>query len=182
MSAPRLLVAGVGNIFLGDDAFGCEVAQRLAARPQPDGVRVVDFGIRGLDLAYTLLDGYDGAVLIDAAQRGRPPGTLYLLEVDPETTASAAALPGIATHGMEPAKVLVLVREMGGRCPWLRVVACEPATFGSEEDPIMGLSAPVLAAVDGAVEMVEGLVREFLAGRISNPSLGAGRIGNPSCE
>src|SRR5947209_6163179 len=82
MTQPRLLVAGVGNIFLGDDAFGVEVVQRLLRRPQPDGVRVVDFGIRGLDLSYALLDGYEAVILVDAAPRGAPAGTLHVLELD----------------------------------------------------------------------------------------------------
>src|SRR2546428_8240900 len=91
MTQPRLLVAGVGNIFLGDDAFGVEVAQRLLRRPQPEGVRVVDFGIRGLDLTYALLDGCDVAVLIDAVPRGQPPGTLYVIEPDPVAPAQGSA-------------------------------------------------------------------------------------------
>ena len=76
----RILIAGIGNIFLGDDAFGVEVARRLVRRRLPDGVRVVDFGIRGLDLTYALLDGYEAVILVDAAPRGGPPGTLYVLE------------------------------------------------------------------------------------------------------
>ncbi len=83
MTPPRILIAGIGNIFLGDDAFGSEVARRLAAQPIPDGVRVVDFGIRGFDLAYALIDGYDATILVDATPRGGSPGTLYLIEPDP---------------------------------------------------------------------------------------------------
>src|SRR5436309_933525 len=82
MQSPRILVAGIGNIFLGDDAFGVEVAQRLARRPLPDAVRIVDFGTRGLDLAYALLDGYEAVILVDASPRGGPPGTLYVLELE----------------------------------------------------------------------------------------------------
>src|SRR6516162_9596523 len=110
---PRILVAGVGNIFLGDDAFGVEVAQRLMPRPQPEGVRVVDFGIRGLDLAYTLLDGYEAVVLVDAAPRGGTPGTLYVLEPDLESlTSSDEGAPMIETHNLHPARVLRLVAAM----------------------------------------------------------------------
>src|ERR1700734_1751902 len=83
MTPPRILIAGIGNIFLGDDAFGSEVARRLAARPMPDGVKVVDFGIRGFDLTYALLDGSDATILVDATPRGGPPGTLYVIEPDP---------------------------------------------------------------------------------------------------
>ena len=163
MSSPRVLIAGIGNIFLGDDAFGVEVARRLAARPQPEGVRVVDFGIRGFDLAYALMDGCELAILVDALPRGGTPGTLYVLE--PELAEPAAGAFPIETHGMDPVKVLHLVRALGGRCPPLRVVGCEPANFGSDEEPIMGLSQPVSAAVDEAVHLVEALVREQLEGR-----------------
>jgi hydrogenase maturation protease len=157
----RVLVAGIGNIFLGDDAFGCEAARRLAERPQPQGVRVVDFGIRGFDLAYALLDGYDGAILIDATQRGGAPGTLYVLEPD---LSDESGSPAVDAHALDPAKVLRLVKALGGEpCRWLRVVGCEPATFGSEEDPRMELSPPVRAAVEGAVVLVESLLRQLLA-------------------
>jgi hydrogenase maturation protease len=156
----RVLVAGVGNIFLGDDAFGVEVARRLIGRPQPDGVRVVDFGIRGFDLAYALMDGPDLAILVDATPRGGPPGTLYVLEPDepgPEYSV-------METHGMNPERVLQMVRALGGQVPPLRVVGCEPATLGSEEDPAMGLSQPVQAAVDEAVRLVESIVAQFCGG------------------
>jgi hydrogenase maturation protease len=151
----RILVAGIGNIFFGDDAFGVEVSRRLATRPLPEGVRVVDFGIRGLDLTYALLDGWDAAILVDASPRGRPPGTLYVLEprADPDV------VPAIETHGMDPEKVLALVREMGGTPPILRVVACEPGAMSEEME--MGLSPEVEAALDPAVALVEDLVAQL---------------------
>lgn len=155
----RILVAGVGNVFFGDDGFGVEVVRRLAARPLPDGVRVVDFGIRGLDLAYALLEGYDAVVLIDALQRGGPPGTLHVLEPGPADLEGPA---DVETHNLHPLQVLRLVRTMGGSVRRLRVVGCEPATLGSEEELVMGLSEPVRAAVDEAVQIVEALVAEFL--------------------
>jgi hydrogenase maturation protease len=155
-SQPRILIAGIGNIFLGDDAFGCEVAQRLAARPLPEGVRVVDFGIRGLDLAYALMDGFDLTILVDATPRGGAPGTLYVLE--PELNEPDAA-PVVETHGMDPVKVLRLVQALGGQSPNVRVVGCEPANLGSEEEPVMGLSAPVQAAVDEAIALIEEQVK-----------------------
>ena len=85
MSSPRILVAGVGNVFFGDDGFGVEVARRLLERRWPETVTIRDFGIRGLDFAYALLGGYDAAILVDTVRRGRDPGTLYVLEVEGET-------------------------------------------------------------------------------------------------
>lgn len=158
MSAGQVLIAGIGNIFLGDDAFGVEVARRLAQRPQPEGVRVVDFGIRGLDLAYALMDGPDLAILVDALPRGGTPGTVYLLDPDLDDPGNPALLD---PHGMSPLNVLRMVQSFGGKCPPLRVVGCEPATFGSEEDPIMGLSERVADAVDQAMRLIEELVCDF---------------------
>jgi hydrogenase maturation protease len=160
---PRVLVAGIGNIFFGDDSFGVEVVRRLALRPLPEGVRVVDFGIRGFDLAYALLDEYAGVVLVDAVQRGGPPGTLYVLE--PDLGAAEAPLApeaDLSPHGMQPDRVFRLVRELGGKPRNVRIVGCEPATFGSEEDPAMGLSLEVDAVVEVAVHLVEQLVRQML--------------------
>src|SRR5689334_17610117 len=121
---PRLLIAGVGNIFLGDDAFGVEVAQRLLRRGLPDEVRVVDFGIRGLDLTYALLDGYEAVVLLDAAPRGGPPGTLYVLE---PARGEAGGDVAVEAHDLDPVKVLRLAEAMGGRVGRLLRVGCEPA-------------------------------------------------------
>jgi hydrogenase maturation protease len=151
------LIAGVGNIFRGDDAFGCEVARALATRQFPDGVVVRDFGTRGFDLACALMNGYDGVVLLDATRRGRTPGTLYLIEPDP---VEANAL--VDPHGLTPEHVLRLVAALGGQPPWLRVVGCEPQWLGDDDEGAMGLSDPVRAAVDEAVRMVEELVRTFL--------------------
>jgi hydrogenase maturation protease len=159
MSAPRILVAGIGNIFLGDDAFGVEVARRLSGRALPNYVRVVDFGIRGLDLAYALLDDYDAAILVDAAGRGGEPGTLYLLEPElGDADAEGAQAVPMEAHGMNPMRVLEMVRAMGGRPRQVLVVGCEPATLGDEFEGAMGLSAPVESAVDGAIAMVESLI------------------------
>jgi hydrogenase maturation protease len=157
--APRLLIAGIGNIFLGDDGFGVEVVRRLASRSLPAHVLVVDFGIRGFDLACALVDGYGGAILIDAIHRGGPPGTLYVIE--PEVPAEGAVPSGLEAHGLDPVRVLGLTRAMGEVCPWLRLVGCEPLTFGSAEEPRMELSAPVQAAIDEAVRLVESLVRAY---------------------
>src|SRR5262245_6478454 len=108
MNGRGTLIAGIGNIFLGDDAFGVEVAQRLAGHVLPDSVYVVDFGIRGLDLAYALLDGYDAAILVDAMPRGGAPGTLYVVE--PECNGPSEAM--IEAHALDPAKVLRLAATM----------------------------------------------------------------------
>jgi hydrogenase maturation protease len=158
MTKPSILIAGIGNIFLGDDAFGCEVVKRLSGRTWPDNVRVVDFGIRGFDLAYALLDGYDVTIFVDATPRGEEPGTLYTIEpgVDEiESIDGDGAM--VETHGMNPMKVLGMVKSMGGQFKRILLVGCEPETFGPEEGQ-MGLSAPVEAAVDQAVRIVESLV------------------------
>jgi hydrogenase maturation protease len=162
-NSPRILVAGIGNIFLGDDAFGVEVAQRLARRPLPQGVRVVDFGIRGLDLAYALLDGYEAVVLVDATPRGGLPGTLYVLEpeVGPDP-APADVAPLVEPHNLSPARVLQLVAALGGHVRHLVVVGCEPMLPAGEEDFATEMSAPVRAAVDRAVVLVESLVTRLL--------------------
>ncbi len=167
MSQPSILVAGIGNIFLGDDAFGCEVVKRLNERLWPDNVRVVDFGIRGFDLAYALLDGYDVTIFVDATPRGNEPGTLYTIEPEVE---AIERLDGqgamVETHGMNPMKVLSMVKSMGGKFKKILLVGCEPATFGPEEGQ-MGLSAPVEAAVDPAADVVESLVNRLCEGAVS---------------
>jgi hydrogenase maturation protease len=166
--APRILVAGIGNIFLGDDGFGPAVARRLAERALPAGVEVKDFGIRGLDLAYALQGEYDAAVLVDAAPRGAEPGSLYVIEPD-QSDDGGGAVP-LDTHGMDPVRVMRLARAMGGTVPRTLVVGCEPYLVlqGADYDDMeMELSAPVVAALDGAVALVEsvvaGLIAEFIA-------------------
>jgi hydrogenase maturation protease len=164
MKRPRILVAGIGNIFLGDDAFGVEVAQRLARRGLPDEVRVVDFGIRGLDLTYALLDGYEAVVLVDAVPCGGTPGTLYVLEPEWGESSETGAGPSIETHGMDPVKVLRLAAAMGGKVDHLLLVGCEPTAVSDYEDMQMGLSDSVRAAVDEAIPLVESLVMRLLRG------------------
>jgi hydrogenase maturation protease len=162
-SAPqaRVLVAGIGNIFLGDDAFGVEVVRRLEGAGVPQGVRVTDFGIRGYDLAYALTSGYDTAILVDAAQRGDTPGTLYLIEPDlagPESGENPAAA---EAHSMDPLRVLRLAQNLGTLPRRILVLGCEPATFGGEEGHL-GLSTPVEAAVDQAIARLRSLLAEEL--------------------
>lgn len=159
MSA-RILVAGTGNVFLGDDGFGVETVRRLSAHQLPGHAEVVDFGVRGVHLAYQLLDGYDTLVLVDATARGGVPGTLYLIEADePGSVAPQSAV--LDGHHMSPDAVLALLETLcagtGGTPPRRTlVVGCEPACV--EEG--IGLSAPVAAAVPEAVRMVLDLLRE----------------------
>jgi hydrogenase maturation protease len=155
--AARVLVAGIGNVFLGDDGFGVALAQRLAARQLGEGVDVVDFGIRGMDLAYALSE-YDAAVLLDATPRGEPPGTLYVIEPD---IAQLDAAP--EAHGMDPVKVLALARALGGVPPRTLVLGCEPQTRMDEtsEEIVASLSEPVLAALDGAERLLGELLEEL---------------------
>ena len=156
----RILVAGIGNIFFGDDAFGCEVASQLRRKPLPEGVRVIDFGIRSYDLAYAIMDGYDATILVDATPQGSAPGTIYLIEPDLK---KLDELPdeAVNAHSMNPVRVLQLVRSLGGKPRWLRVVGCEPAVLETEEGA-MGLSEKVQAAVAPAIEMIETLIRKIL--------------------
>jgi hydrogenase maturation protease len=149
----KILIAGVGNIFLGDDGFGVEVALALSQRQLPEGVKVKDFGIRGFDLAYALLDPWDAVIIVDALPRGEAAGTLYVVEPD------LAALPGAASdainpHGMDPVRVLNLAASQGTISAQVLVVGCEPQDFGDELEGRMGLSAPVQAAVEEAAKMV----------------------------
>jgi hydrogenase maturation protease len=158
LAARRILVAGIGNVFLGDDGFGVALAERLAARALPAGIDVVDYGIRGIDLAYALGDGYDAVVLLDAAPTGRPPGTLSVIEPEIDDIG-----PSIDAHGMDPVKVLGLARSLGAPLPRTLVVACAPQTVltGEEEDVVAELSEPVRAALEPGVNLVESLLLEL---------------------
>jgi hydrogenase maturation protease len=156
MNNARILVAGIGNIFLGDDAFGVEVARRLAVRSLPPEVRVVDFGIRGLDLTYALLEDYKQVILVDTVRRGQKPGTLYIIEPLVESTGA------METHEMAPAKALAAAKTMGASLAHVVIVGCEPESFGSEEEPQMGLSRSVEAAVEEAVLLIEEMTAKGL--------------------
>ena len=165
MNPPRILIAGIGNIFLGDDAFGVEVVQRLASRALPEGVRVVDFGIRGLDLTYALLDGHEAVILVDAVPRGGKPGTLYLIEpeVGQPTEAEGAGFL-VQGHGLDPVKVLRLAASMGGRADRTLLVGCEPERVDDPDEMRDGLSEPVRAAVVEAVALIEWLAARLHRG------------------
>jgi len=158
----RTLVAGIGNIFLGDDGFGCEVVRRLAEHELPEGVEVRDFGIRGMDLAYALMDPYDAVVFVDAVPRGEEPGTVYLIEAEVPNEGEVA----LDTHGMDPVSVIRLARVLGAEVPRTLVVGCEPKLVLSGEDyddMLMELSEPVQRAVDEAVKLVGSVVEEVNA-------------------
>ena len=159
LPATRVLVAGIGNIFLADDGFGVEVAHRLAQRELPAGAEVKDFGIRGMDLVYALGEGYDAAVFVDAVPRGEAPGTLFVIE--PELESGEVMLDA---HGMDPVKVLSLAAQLGPVPERVLVVGCEPQVrMSGEEEEIVGeLSEPVRAALDPAVELVESVLEELL--------------------
>ncbi|MGI8772890.1 MAG: hydrogenase maturation protease [Acidobacteriaceae bacterium] len=158
-----ILVAGVGNIFLGDDAFGVEVARSLTRRQLPESVSVKDFGIRGFDLAYALLDPWDAVIIVDALPRGEAPGTLYTVEPNLAGLGNPAS-PDMAMnpHGMDPVRVLNLAASMGSISARVLIVGCEPKDFGDELEGRMGLSSPVQAAVEEAATMVEELAGRVL--------------------
>lgn len=165
-----ILVAGIGNVFLGDDGFGVAVAHRLRRREPATGVQVTDFGIRGMDLAFAMQDGYDAVILVDAVERGEPAGTLYVIQIDPDDVKAGIggdAQAGIAVdgHGMNPARVMALVRALGGAAPPTYLVGCEPRTLVDAADPdvVARLSDPVLAAVDPAVDLVLSLIADIVS-------------------
>lgn len=159
-ASARILVAGIGNVFLGDDGFGVALAGRLARREERPGVDVVDYGIRGMDLAYAL-GGYDAALLLDATPRGDPPGTLYVIE---PALSGDDVVP--EAHGMDPVKVLALARALGERLPRTLVVGCEPQTRMSPDDEeiVAALSEPVRAALDEAERLVDSLLDDLTKG------------------
>lgn len=167
----HILIAGIGNIFLGDDGFGVEVAQRLLRRGNvhyPEGVHVVDFGIRGIELAYAL-DKYDALILVDAVPRGGTPGTLYLIEpdltaIDGQKGAETQDIHiTLDAHNMEPLKVLALARTLGSKPIYTLLVGCEPAVIANDDysEMQMGLSQPVECAIDEAIKMLDELVTKL---------------------
>ena len=159
----RILIAGIGNIFMGDDAFGVEVASKLAGHTFPQGVRVADFGIRGFDLAYALMDGYETTVLVDAYPGEGEPGTLFVVEPDLAEINQGVSQSTVEAHAMNPVSVLRMAAGMGAQLKRILLVGCVPATLGPEEGQ-MGLSEPVTAAVGEAVKLVASLITRVLAG------------------
>jgi hydrogenase maturation protease len=157
-AGPRILVAGIGNVFLGDDGFGVEVVRRLAAESLPGDVLVADFGSRGMHLAYELREGrYETTVLVDASPRGGEPGTVYVIEPDLERRGASPPDGGTAgadAHGMTPQAVFDWLESLGGKPGRVLVVGCEPGSVEEE----MGLTPPVARAVDEAVRLIKDLV------------------------
>ena len=160
MSYARILIAGIGNIFLGDDAFGVEVASKLLRRSWPPEVEVRDFGIRSYDLAFAIADGYEILILVDATQRGQSPGTLYLIEPDCEQL-QALQSGQVDAHRLDPVRVLQLAESFGARPTRLYLVGCEPGDLGGDDGRV-GLTEPVRAAVPQAIARIETLVGELM--------------------
>lgn len=154
----RILVAGIGNIFMGDDAFGVEVVNELLRRKVPDGVAVRDFGVRSYDLAYAMMDGYGVTILVDATPQGRQPGTVYLIEPDLNALDNLED-EAVNAHSMNPVRVLQMLRAFGTRPGRLYLAGCEPGVLETEE---IGLSEPVRAAIPQAIAMIETLIDELL--------------------
>jgi hydrogenase maturation protease len=152
----KVLIACVGNIFLGDDGFGVEVARSLSKRQLPESVSVKDYGIRGFDLAYALLEPWDLVIMVDALSRGEAAGTLYVIE--PELNGPASADTALNPHGMDPVRVLSLAASIGAITAQVVVVGCEPHDFGDELEGRMGLSSPIQGVVEAACDMILDLV------------------------
>jgi hydrogenase maturation protease len=163
-----VLIAGIGNVFLGDDGFGVEVLQRMARRPLPQGVSAQEYGIRGVHLAYDLLDGaVHTLILVDALPTGEPPGTVTLLDVDDTARAELAARQAsVDAHAMNPEAVLSALHALGGSVARVMVVGCEPATV----EPGIGLSEPVAAAVDAAVDLAIATAADAVAATTTSPA------------
>ena len=155
----RILIACIGNIFLGDDGFGVEAARALAGVELGVDVKLVDYGIRGLDLAYALLDPWQSVILVDVISRGEPPGTVYVLQ--PAETSTCSGEAGLDPHTMDPARVLAMARSLGEVTAALYIVGCEPSDFGDEMEGRMELSVPVQAAIPEAVRTVQDLLQRL---------------------
>jgi hydrogenase maturation protease len=167
MTEPHILVACIGNIFLGDDGFGVEVARRMTGRSLPPGVVLKDSGIRGIDLTYALLDRWDLVVLVDACPRGGEPGSVYLIEPDPVDAAPTDSR--LETHGLNPMNVLRMAKSMGGAQNRILIVGCEPADLGSDEEGKLGLSDAVAGAIDEAIRLIE----KVISGSLGRQTVGA---------
>ena len=168
---PQILVAGVGNAWMKDDAFGGHVIKRLDKHDLPSGVSVMDFGTGGLDLAYEVMRGYDALILVDASRQGGEPGTLYVMEPDPGEIEAIEDGEMLNPHGMDPRSVLRFVRSVGGWPGKVLVVACEPAEV---DDMGLELSPAVEAAAERAVALVLETVDEMRAETAQSAGLAQG--------
>jgi hydrogenase maturation protease len=169
---PTILVAGIGNVFLGDDAFGVEVVRRLADTQLPASVRVSDFGIRGFDLAYAFQDGYETVILVDACPHGKSPGTVSLIEPELTELEDPTSKQAPDAHTMNPMNVLHMARAMNIELKNVLLIGCEPETLGGEEGQ-MGLSPTVAASLDSAVKLVESLIEKILRSESKSVGLGS---------
>lgn len=165
-----ILVAGIGNAWLSDDGFGSEVARRLLAGEVPTGVVVLDLGSGGLDLAYEVMRGYDALILIDVSRQGGEPGTLYVMEPDPDEIEPIGDGEVVSPHGMDPHTVLRFVKTVGGWPGTIRIIACEPAEV---EEMGMALTPQVEAALEGAVKLVNEQIAELRSDAAYAPREGA---------
>lgn len=164
MSEPSVLIAGIGNIFHGDDGFGVAVAQKLAEAPLPAHVRVMEIGIRSVDLAFALLENPDLVILIDATQRAGAPGTLYTIEIEPANVPDVRnGGPIVNSHAFDPVRVLAFAKSMGAELKRILLVGCEPLALDHEDTGHIGLSEVVAAAIGPAVEMIRNLIAQFTA-------------------
>lgn len=163
--AGRVLIAGVGNIFFADDAFGVETVRRLTEKQLPQNVDVMDFGIRGYDLAYAIMHDYDAVILIDAIQRGKRPGTISVLDLNGDIETFSRKSSHLETeivnaHGLDPYQVVQMAKRFGGQMPRVFLVGCEPQTL--ESDDVFGLSSIVLASIPRAIVAIESLLSHLL--------------------
>ncbi|HEX3797131.1 MAG TPA: hydrogenase maturation protease [Verrucomicrobiae bacterium] len=166
----KILVAGIGNIFYGDDAFGCEVARELKRVKLPENVTVTDFGIRSYDLAYALTNDFDAIILVDATTRGQAPGTVYLIEPDMNHL-NELDRTSVDAHSMDPVAVIQMAQSLGGGVRGkLFLVGCEPAMV-ENEDGALELSEKVKAAIPGAMAMIGELIRELTGGKTKSSGL-----------
>jgi hydrogenase maturation protease len=162
----RILVAGIGNIFLGDDGFGSEAARILSRQSLPNAIQVIDFGIRSYDLAYALTEDWSAIILLDAVPRGEKPGTIYQIEIDLEELERVDS-GNVDPHGMNPVSVLLMAKSLGAISGKLYLVGCEPKILESE-DGQLGLSQPVESAIPEALKMVQSLLCKELGAEFQN--------------
>jgi hydrogenase maturation protease len=171
MTSMQILVAGIGNIFFSDDAFGIEVVHRLSQRKLPEGVSVRDFGLRGFDLACSITEPWELVILVDATRKGGEPGSVYVIELDRKNP-NKDFTSVIEPHGIDPVRAIELANTIGEIKAPLILVGCEPATIGGDEG-FVGLSVPVKRGVGIAVEAIERVISKFQAGQNHKGKIGA---------